>query len=345
MRVLYSVSCKDALNPFLETLTDAIKQEDPSVVFCFDSDSIWNDKVYGFDILHIMWPEFLVDEHHSANDLKHRLEEIKSKGVHIVSTCHNLEPHYCSIQNKRDAVEFAYGASDVIHHLGQYSIDCLSALYPDVRHELIPHHIYDNLYKNIPSKTEACKHLGLSSCYDYILCLGAIRSCEEIGLLDYVARNLKRGVKIVAPSLILNIGGRYDLKTRFHYYRHKYITYHNRLISNLGIISNQDLPYYLAISDITLIQRLKILNSGNLTLGMHAGNVVIGPEIGNVGAILKETGNYTFRRPDEIPHLINLARCAAKSGKGQSNRAYALSNWSSSFVATKVLNSYHTLLT
>ena len=89
----------------------------------------------------------------------------------------------------------------------------------------------------------------------------------------------------------------------------------------------------------------KILNSGNLTLGMHAGNVVIGPEIGNVGAILKETGNYTFRSPDEIPRLINLARCAAKSGKGQSNRAYALSNWSSSFVAKKVLKSYQSLLT
>lgn len=344
MKVLYSVSCKDTLNPFLETLTEAIRIENQSIMFGFDSDSIWSDSVYEYDILHIMWPEFLVNENHSSVDLKHRLTEIKSKGVRIVSTCHNLEPHYCGNLDKCDAVEFTYGLSDVIIHLGQFSLDYLRKTYPNVKHELIPHHIYDNKYVNLPSKNEACLHLGLSPHNDYILCLGAFRSQEEIDLVKFVAKYLKRRVKLIAPSLILDIGSRYDLKKRITYYKNKYIINHNRLISNIGIINNAELPYYMAVSDISLIHRLRILNSGNLPFGMYAGNVIIGPNIGNVGEILKQTGNYVFTRREDIPHLIDLARIAVKSGKGISNREFAISNWSSSIIAKKVLNSYESLL-
>lgn len=344
MKILYSVLTKDALNPFLKTLTDAIKKEEENITLDFNPSYIWDERIYDFDILHIMWPEFLVSPKNTAADLKQRLIEIKNNGVRIVSTCHNIEPHYCKDINKRDAIDICYGLSDTIHHLGQYSLNLLSKLYPDARHEHIPHHIYDNIYKDFLSKEEACEYLGLSCHNSYILSIGAIRDIEEINLLKYVAKHLKNRVKLIAPSLILNIGKRSDFKIRIKYYKDKYLTYHNRLISNIGIISDEELPYYLAASDISLIQRIRILNSGNVTLGMQAGNVIIGPEVGNVGVILKETGNLTFNKQEDIPNLIDIALKASMQDKGMNNRQYALSNWSSSIIAGKVLSSYRNLL-
>lgn len=345
MRILYSVTCAEALNPFVKSLTAAIAAEDSTIEFVFDPSFIWTEKVYTFDILHIMWPEFLVEKgNHTARDLKKRLIEIKDKGIRIVSTCHNIVPHYCKDSDKCEAIRICYGLSDVIHHLGTVSLDELAQTYPNVRHELIPHHIYDNIYEEQISKTEACRRLGLSENCHYILSIGAIRDKEEKELLDYVAKKVKRGINIIVPSFAMDAGKRTDITQRFKYYRDKYLKYHNRLICNIGIIKNQDLPYYMAVSDITLIHRKRILNSGNVTLGMYAGNVIIGPQIGNVGRILKETGNYTFDAQEEIPGLIEKALKAADDGKGVCNRQYALSNWSSSQIAKLVLNNYRTLI-
>ena len=343
MRVLYSVSYDNNLNPFLKTLTDAIKRIDCDIHLGFGAELIWSDEVFHFDVLHIMWPEFLVDDRHSAYALKRRLSEIKKKGIHIVSTCHNIEPHYSCNKDKYNAIIYSYELSDTIHHLGNYSLSVLKKCFPNVDHELIPHHIYDTLYTNTPSRKESCRYLGLSPKYNYILCLGAIRDIEEIEMLEYVAKKLRRGTKLIVPSLILNIGKRFDFRTRFNYYKYKFVTTHNRLISNIGFVKDEIIPYYLAVSSITLVQRLRILNSGNVPLGMFAGNVIIGPNIGNVGEILKNTGNFFFNKKEDIPGLIELASVAVKEGKGDMNREYALSNWSSSFIAKCVLNSYKSL--
>ena len=344
MRILFSVSCTEALNPFVKTLNAAIAAEDPTIEFVFEPSFIWTESVYTFDILHIMWPEFLVGENHTANDLKDRLLKIKDKGVRIVSTCHNIVPHYCNNSDKHEAIRICYALSDVIHHMGAVSLNELVKAYPNVRHELIPHHIYDNLYRKPVSKGESCKRLELSSRCHYILALGAIRDSEEKELLDYVAKKLKRGVKIIAPSFLMDPGRRTDIIRRFKYYRDKYFKYHNRLICNIGTISDQDLPLYMAVSEISLIHRKRILNSGNVTLGMYAGNVIIGPCTGNVGRILEETGNYTFSTQEEIPELIENALKASEDGKGICNRRYASANWSSSKIAKLVLKSYRSLI-
>lgn len=205
MRILYSVTCAEALNPFVKSLTAAIAAEDSTIEFVFDPSFIWTEKVYTFDILHIMWPEFLVEKgNHTARDLKKRLIEIKDKGIRIVSTCHNIVPHYCKDSDKCEAIRICYGLSDVIHHLGTVSLDELAQTYPNVRHELIPHHIYDNIYEEQISKTEACRRLGLSENCHYILSIGAIRDKEEKELLDYVAKKVKRGINIIVPSFAMD---------------------------------------------------------------------------------------------------------------------------------------------
>lgn len=340
MKILYSIPLQGSSNPFLKTLTDALTEEDRNLEMEFSLDAIWSDEILSFDVFHIMWPEFMVDNQHSSMDIKKRIIEIKRKGVHIVSTCHNIIAHQSTNQEKNKAILNCYELSDVIHHMGMYSYNLLKERLPLVKHELIPHHIYDRLYTYLPPKDISCKHLHLSPNLNYILCLGAFRSQAENDLIKYTVRHLPKKTCLIAPSFVFARKGKWDVM----YYWRKYVNFNKKLIANIYYISDDELLYYLAVSDISLIHRPKILNSGNVPLGMFAGNVIIGPEVGNVGDILKETGNFTFQNLTEIPNLIEYALDAARNGKGCDNAKYALSNWSSSVIAKKVLNSYQTLL-
>ena len=98
-------------------------------------------------------------------------------------------------------------------------------------------------------------------------------------------------------------------------------------------------------SDITFIQRKVNLNSGNLTLGFFFGNVIVGPNIGNIGRILHDTGNPTF--DPNISNSIGEAICKAiqmqKEGKGKINQDYALCHWTTQKIAEMHYNIYKSL--
>jgi hypothetical protein len=53
-------------------------------------------------------------------------------------------------------------------------------------------------------------------------------------------------------------------------------------------VDDNILPYYYAASDLAFIHRVKILNSGNAIMPMLFGKVVVGPDVGNVGVLLKK---------------------------------------------------------
>ena len=58
-----------------------------------------------------------------------------------------------------------------------------------------------------------------------------------------------------------------------------------RTENNERIISDEDLPYYFAVSDVVFIQRCVILNSGVVPMAFLFGRGVVGPDSGVVGRI------------------------------------------------------------
>ena len=91
------------------------------------------------------------------------------------------------------------------------------------------------------------------------------------------------------------------------------------------IISNEELPYYIIASDLLMIQRKRILNSGNLPLAFLFKKVVIGPDYGNIRNILKESGNPTFN-PDNTNSIVRALTQGyqmAQVHKGEDNYLYA----------------------
>ena len=111
------------------------------------------------------------------------------------------------------------------------------------------------------------------------------------------------------------------------------------------VIPDDLMQCYFCAADVVLIQRLDILNSGNLPMAFAAGKVVVGPNVGNVGLILRETDNFTFD-PDHIESAISALQSALGAiSKGEENKEYAAKHWSSDIIATELLKHYQKAIT
>ena len=106
------------------------------------------------------------------------------------------------------------------------------------------------------------------------------------------------------------------------------------------VIPDDMMQCYFCAADVVLIQRVDALNSGNLPMAFHAGKVVVGPNVGNVGAILRETGNYAFDPQDINSAASALQKALTETEKGKENRTYATEHWASDIVASSLLKYY-----
>jgi glycosyltransferase involved in cell wall biosynthesis len=77
-------------------------------------------------------------------------------------------------------------------------------------------------------------------------------------------------------------------------------------------------------------------------MAFHSGKVVVGPDVGNVGPILRKTGNFTFDPHDMRSAVSALQNALAATSKGDENRAYAVKHWSSGIIAAELLKCYQT---
>jgi len=100
-----------------------------------------------------------------------------------------------------------------------------------------------------------------------------------------------------------------------------------------------------AAADVVLLPRIDDINSGNLPMGFLFGNTVVGPDVGNMGAWLRETDNPVFTPGDQdsLRHAMEKALAASRSGRGNRNREFALSKWSTATIGRLHADLYRTL--
>lgn len=334
-------------NPYVATLMDGIKSISDEVEFGYGIEEFWNGDMFSFDVLHIHWPDAPLSRFSTQDDLhkyESRLKAYKSCGGMIVVTCHNLTPHYCKNSLLIEAYNIVYGIADVIIHLGNYSRDIMVQKYPAAKHVICYHHTYDNLYNKKIGREECLKVLHLDPERKYILSFGDFRDDEERELIDMVLKHCyKKGIDVLAPRYYKLSKRRNLIALVFNWFLVKY-----KVATTPGLhirgwyIPNEELPYYYGVSAFSLIQRKKILNSGNLPMGFLFGNIVVGPNVGNVGEILKETGNPTFIPEDEksILAAVDEAIKLSTSNKGEFNKHYAETHFSTQAVCQRLLKIY-----
>ena len=156
------------------------------------------------------------------------------------------------------------------------------------------------------------------------------RACRDLGL---------PGLQLLSPLLFVAPAGKRD-ESLFDEVRD--IVRGHWPDQRIGRISDEQVPDYFSAADVVLLPRLDILNSGNLPLAYYFGKVVVGPDCGNVGEILKETGNPVFdpQDPDSAVEAVKRGLKLAAKGKGAQNRAYAIDRWGSRKIVRELIAAY-----
>lgn len=197
--------------------------------------------------------------------LKECIAFFRSRGARFVYTRHNVRPHDANevIGRAYDIIE---EQSDVVVHMGRYSLDEFAAKHADSRNVIIPHPIYQYTYKEDISVERARQYLNLPQEAFIVTSFGKFRNREERRMVTGAFRKWDEAKKfLLAPRLYpfsrFNRYGSNFFKrwtSRAGYYL--LIPLLNRLRRmHAGAsdepIDNCDLPYYMAASDVIFIQR------------------------------------------------------------------------------------------
>ena len=123
----------DTDNLFVPILCDAIRTTGIDVR-C-STNEFWNSDT-PYDIIHFQWPEEVMEGNCDDPDRICRLKEciafFRSRGARFVYTRHNVRPYDANevIGRAYDIIE---GQSDVVVHMGRYSLDEFAAKHADSR--------------------------------------------------------------------------------------------------------------------------------------------------------------------------------------------------------------------
>ncbi len=201
------------------------------------------------------------------------------------------------------------------------------------QHAIVPHHNYTSL-PNVISREEARERLGIPNHSQVMLVFGAIRNVEERDLILQTFQGLNAKHKVLLVSRWKETLAKVSwirLKYWLRDLNRLYYRLHPSYKFNYGFVEEEDTQLYLNAADVLFIPRLKVLNSGNITLGMTFGKVVVGPDSWDVGELLKETGNPVFdpEQPKTAIAAMELGLKLSQEGRiGPANQKLALEQWS-----------------
>ncbi len=328
------------------------------------SDIVHDEKLFwnqhgDFDVVHLHFPEYLTFTHQDAylKGLRDDLIEATDARLawwgqrsKLVITRHVLLPHDALHDPQWEKMyETVYRHAHAVVHFAAASVDefrqryCRTHfLHGEPLHAVIPHHNYASLPNTI-SRLDARRKLGISERKRVMLVFGAIRNFEECELILKTFRGLQLPQKLLLVSRwkeqlakVRWIRLKYWLRDLNRLYYRLHPQYH----FNYGFVEEADTQLWLNAADVLFIPRLKVLNSGNITLGMTFGKVVVGPDSWDVGQLLRETGNPVFDpdRPETAVQAVEQGfRLAAEGRRGPENQRLALSQWSAEQCACQYL--------
>ena len=335
---------EQTINQFVSSLGNALQKQGCEVVYGLER--LWTDEVLKCDIVHFQWPEFIFgsQKHRFSDDeierVKLRLGLLKGKGIRIFLQIHNLKPHTNRDKNVLRLYELLYSGADVMVHMGNYSRDLLQPQYPNAQHVVIPHHLYDNVFDFVISQHEAREKLHIPNDKKIILCFGRFRKEKERDFILKLRKRFDTSVSFLMPGFyretLHTLNPKKFFPRLYHTLRYRLKGIH----FNNDVIPDDLMQCYFRAADVVLIQRLDTLNSGNLPMAFHAGKVVVGPDVGNIGQILRETDNFTFD-PHHIESAVDALQKALEAiPQGERNKAYATAHWSSDLIAAELLKHY-----
>ncbi len=357
MKILYAFN--QDLNPYVNVIVTGLARANCPVET--GTASFWNADRFDYDIVHIQWPETLFDWRvPTAIELlflRHRLKEVKQRAK-VVYTHHNEVSHHANKDNAailQELYSLLQAECDVMVHLDDASrATCLAnPALRDKTHVVIPIPVYDELYAPYANLDPAAsrRKLGLPLHKNIVLAFGNFRFEREKQLVSDAFLGLHdRHTLLLAPKW--HRARDYDFNPRhpmllLRSARQAAWSWWNGLI--LGAkktVSDEEVASCFSAADVVFIQRLDDLNSGNIPMAFLYGKVAVGPDAGNIGAILKATGNPVFdpQNPGSVTSALRQAVDLSQTDLGARNRQFAMTHWTSRQIAEAHASLYRSLL-
>ena len=345
MRILmvYEIENMEFENPYVLVLSNSLSAIGADTTV--STEEFWHpEKEY--DVIFFQWPEAIFNFSHigrtEVDRIAAQIAFWKSKGAIIAYTRHNNRAH----TDRSDSMAELYGlvetSCDLIIHLGKTSMQSCASKLSNAFHCVVPHHTMTLINRDVP-QSKARDRLVINKNKKVVLCFGAFRNDAERWAILKAFRLLEIPNKLLlAPGFFPRKLFRKNIFLMIENFlsRMKFLPYVN--ILGHPRVTNSELPYYFAASDVVLIQRLDILNSGNLPMGFYFGKPVVGPQSGNVGEILQETGNGTFdpSRWETIAQALHRVLSQKNDRIGRKNQQIADLYWNPMVVARQLLNMF-----
>lgn len=325
----------DKWNSFKQSLNFILNEQGFDTVFSLSK--FWTSENEDFDIVFFHWEEYLAKGKDTDTSFLEQLEKRMlywKKRSKLVILKHNLNVH-TPLGNSEQIFEIVNKYQDGVIHMGEYSRREYTKMYSfseDKKHVIIPHQWYIDTPNEV-DKYAARKVLGIDNNKFVMLVFGAVRKKDEADLI------LKSFSLLNADNKLLLVSSwrgekkinkkRYPLKWSLLKIRNILYRFNSELKLNQSFVAESEVQNYFSASDMLFIPRTDSLNSGNIPLGFTFKKVVVGPNIGNMGEILSNTGNPTFEVNSQgsIEEAINLGYKLSQTNKGLENYEYAAKNW------------------
>lgn len=349
MRVL--VASEFNASPYVAELCQALRVQ--GVIVDSGLKRFWlNEGRY--DIVHLQWPEALFEwkstDWIQMRSLFHDILPAWRTGSRIVITRHNAVSHLRNNEYWSYLYSHIYDYVDGVVHLGESGIDQFRSEYGNAVHcdAVIPIHTLD-AYGDSMDSGAARKRLNISSRTKVILAFGAMRHDEERHLLlEAFTRLTTRKKLLLVPSFgsPMRPSRRNPLKWFAWELKHHELFWPRRLRLGRSSVPADMVKFYFSAADVILIPRIDTLNSAVVPLAFQFGKVVAGPDVGNMGPILKAAGNPTFD-PMSVSSCISAIESAlqmASQGLGLRNAIRAKDLWAKDKVARMHKDFYESVL-
>lgn len=336
MKILF-VTDKHCFNPYPCELSESILQQETSWYILMGLKEFWHSEIR-FDIIHFHWIEELFGwDAPGSKDIEQLTDRIKfwkKCGAKIICTIHNIRPHLFPAEIGFECYSRIFELTDLFIHHGEVSKKLLKNEYNSAFdkyqiHAPIPHGLFTRYEKNV-KRPDAREYLRLKPDDFMMLAFGRIRDFNENELILKSFRLLKdKKKKLFIPNY------KFSERRPERYLQKAMLLINKNVYVRNSFVPEEIVPFYFISSDLVFIPRLNILNSGNLVLGFYYEKVVVGPDKGVVGEILKKTGNPVFTPGEDssLAEAVNKGKQLALEGKGHYNYHYAKENWNWNLVS------------
>lgn len=250
------------------------------------------------DIIHIHWPSFMYATSNSPIKTILNLIKfivfviyIKIKGGKIWWTAHNLLPHDKCVIRSFDIIarHIIIGSSENIFVHGSHARKQLEARFPKTKYKNIeiPHGNWIDYYGPVQDKAVAKELLSLPPNKTVLLIFGQLRAYKNIHLIIELIQQSR------SSDVFLLIAGKFKGDKYKNQIEELIKQDDNNIRLDSKFIPNQDVPTYLAASDVMIMPYKEILTSGTAILAISYGLPVLSIKAGFLeDVITTETGIF-----------------------------------------------------